>query len=67
MPLNTAQGNLAIVDGDKVFWKGAAVAGVESVFLHSDESETRVKLFVANGDEPTLADMEAAGIKIRRV
>jgi hypothetical protein len=63
--MNIAQGNLAIVDG-KVYWKGALVP-VETLFLHYDGDTKIVRFEVRGGDEAVLADIEAAGVKIRRV
>lgn len=63
--MNIAQGNLAIVDG-KVYWKGTFVP-VETMFLHYDGDTRMVRFEVRNGNEAVLADIEAAGIKIRRL
>ena len=64
--LQSAQGSLTIVDGRKVFWKGRPVPA-SSVMVHADEDSVLIKLRVdAAGPEPVYADMEAAGIKVRR-
>ncbi len=67
MGLATAKGNLAIVDLTTVFWKGQRIEGVEAVWLHADEDTQMLKIRVRDGVETLLAEMEAAGIKIRRV
>lgn len=64
--IQSAQGSLVIVDGSKVYWKGQQISAV-GVMVHSDVDSRVVKLRV-NGDEAVAyAEMEAAGIKVRRV
>ena len=63
--MKVAQGNLAIVDGN-VFWKGQFVM-TESLLYHFDGEVKMVKVEVRGGDEMVLADMESAGIKVRRL
>jgi hypothetical protein len=65
--LTTAQGHLTIVDGRAVFWNGAPVTGVVQVALHADEDEVIVKLRVAGNDDALYAELDAAGIKVKKV
>lgn len=65
--IQCAQGSLVIIDLTTVWWKGQKVEGVEAVMVHADDDSQTVKLRVS-GDQTALhADMEAAGIRIRRV
>lgn len=64
--MNIAQGNLTIVDG-KVYWRGQVVP-VETLFLHYDGDTKIIKLEVATSVDPlVLAEIETAGIKVRRL
>lgn len=63
--MNIAQGNLTIVDGN-LFWKGQFVL-TESLMYHRDEETKLIKVEVRSGDETVLTDMEASGVKIRRL
>lgn len=64
--MNIAQGKLAIVDG-RVFWNGVEVVGLVSIFMHVEDDSSRIKFEVSGGDEAVLTEMEATGIKIRRM
>ena len=63
--MQTVQGNLAIIEG-KVYWKGVLVP-TEALFLHYDGDMRIVRFEVRGGDEAVLADIEAAGVKVRRL
>jgi hypothetical protein len=61
-----AQGNLVIVDARKVFWRGWAVPGIESLRVVSIGEDVTVKLRLAHGaDKALVADLTAAGIQVR--
>lgn len=65
--MQLAQGSLAIVDGDKVFWKGEAVPGIVSVKLNYEDGDTQVKLKVNGTADALYMDMVSAGIFIKKV
>lgn len=65
--MNLAQGSLVIVDLMTVYWKGTKVEGVEAVMVHADDDSQTVKLRVFGNQGELHAEMEAAGIRIRRV
>lgn len=66
MLLNTAQGNLVIVDGNKVFWKGQAVPGVVSVKLNYGEGESNVKIKVNGTADALYLELITAGVQIKK-
>lgn len=65
--IQATQGSLVIVDLMTVYWKGQKVDGVESVMVHADDDSQVVKLRVSGTQLDLCADMEAAGIRIRRI
>lgn len=65
--MRSVQGRFTLIDFRKAFWNGTQVQGVENVFIQADQDSEMVKLVVRNGDESILSEMEAAGIKIRRL
>lgn len=66
--MNISQGSLVIVGANtpdcKVFWNGQVITQV-GVVVNNDSVGTRVVLKVL--EDPLLAEMQAAGITIRRV
>lgn len=66
--MNISQASLVIVGANtpdcKVFWKGTQVPGVVGVSADHDHDTHRVVLRVQ--EDPMLAEMQAAGILIRR-
>jgi hypothetical protein len=66
--MNTSQASLVIVGANtpdcKVFWKGIPVPGVVGVLADNDHDTQRVVLRVQ--EDPMLAEMQAAGIIVRR-
>lgn len=67
MALNTEKGNLVIIDATTVYWKGAKVIGVEEILLQSDLNEHRVRLRIRDGDAAIMAELTAAGVRIKEV
>lgn len=65
--MQLAQGSLAIVDGDKVFWNGDPVPGIVSVKLNYEDGDTQVKLKVNGTADALYMDMVSAGIFIKKV
>lgn len=65
--VNGITGKLTLVDLRNVFWNGQRVDGVEGVFIHADENTELVKLDIRNGDPALAEDMEAAGVRIRKM
>lgn len=65
--INSMTGKLTVVDLRNVFWNGVPVTGVASVFIHADEDSALVKLEVLNGDEQQIAELEAGGVRVRRL
>lgn len=67
--MNIGQGNLVVVGANtkdqQVYWNGAKVEGI--VGLSIDNNEKRQRVVVTVKDDPVLAEMAAAGIKVRRV
>ncbi len=65
--MQTAIGSFVLVDANtaspKVFWNGKQVPGVVDVLI--DTAMDRVILKVT--EDPVMAEMQAAGITIRRV
>lgn len=49
----------------KVYWNGAEVSGLKYVQVTNDMKTPKVILTVA--EDPTLAELQSAGIQIRRV
>ena len=66
--MNLTQSSLVIVGAHtpecKVFWKGQPVPNVVSLSVDNDHDTHRVVLRVK--EDPVLAEMQAAGIVIRR-
>jgi hypothetical protein len=66
--IESTQGSLVIVgantEAPQVFWNGANVLGVTGVIVENDLIHKRVVLKVR--EDPILAEMQAAGIIIRR-
>jgi hypothetical protein len=66
--MNTTQSSLVIVGAHtpecKVFWKGQPVPNVVSLSVDNAQDTQRVVLRVK--EDPVLAEMQAAGIVIRR-
>lgn len=65
--MNISQGSLVIIDLMTIYWKGQKVEGIESVMVHADDDGQMVKLRVSGSQTALYAEMEAAGIRIRRV
>lgn len=67
--MNISQGSLVMVGlhttEPKVFWNGQEVPGVKGITASNTGASPRVVLNVA--EDPLLAEMKAAGIKIVRV
>jgi len=63
--LNTAQGQLVIIDGKDVYWTGTKVEGVEGIIVHSFDGSTMVKIDVRNASVVIVSEMVAAGIKVK--
>lgn len=64
--MQLAQGDLTIVDGYKVFWKGFVVPGVVSVKLNHEDGDTQVKLKVNGTEDALYMEMVTAGILIKK-
>lgn len=66
--MQTTQGSLVIVGANtpecKVFWNGQELPGVVALNTVFDEDDHRVVIKV--NEDPVLAEMKAAGIKIVR-
>jgi hypothetical protein len=67
--MNISQGSLVMVGLNttepKVFWNGQEVPGIVGITASNTSASPRVVLNVA--EDPLLAEMQAAGIIIRRV
>jgi hypothetical protein len=67
--MEIANGSLVMIglhtNTPQVFWNGVRVEYVLKVFVHNHGDDSDVKLVVGM-DSPILAEMEAAGIQVRR-
>lgn len=64
--MQLAQGDLTIVNGDKVYWKGALVPGVLSIKLNHEDGDTQVKLKVNGTNDTLYMEMVTAGIIVKK-
>lgn len=64
--MQVGQGNLVIIDGAKVFWKGQPVPGVIGIKLNHEEGDTQVKLKVNGTADALYMEMVTAGIIVKK-
>ena len=69
--MQVANGQLTILNPHtatpQVFWNGTLVPGVRVVSVNNDADHNYNKVSLAVSEDPVIAEMQAAGIAVKRV
>lgn len=66
--MKAINGKLTIIDGNKVYWNGAEVKGVEGLTLIGNKNGiVNLSLKLKDGDPQQITDLTNGGVSIRGV